>query len=58
MANIGRRKSRLSTFDRIHDLAVGELGLGIPHVKPLSLEKLLLLSPLVLEDDYQYTPFF
>ena len=49
--NVGHRKARFDPFDRIHDLAIGELGLA--HIEPLPLEKILLLSPLVLGDDYR-----
>lgn len=49
-ANVRHGKARFDPFDRIHDRAVGEFWLA--HLKPLPLEKILRLSPLVLGSDY------
>jgi hypothetical protein len=49
--NIGHSKSSLNALNRVHDLAVIEFWL--PHVEPLPLEKILLLTPLVLRGDYR-----
>jgi hypothetical protein len=40
----------IEEFQRIHDLAIAVSGLL--HIEPFPLEKILLLTPLVLRDDY------
>ena len=45
-------QASLNAFDRVHDLAITEF--RSLHVEPLPLEKILLLTPLVLGDDYRW----
>ncbi|WP_310609200.1 hypothetical protein, partial [Limnohabitans sp.] len=44
-------QASLNAFDRVHDLAITEF--RSLHLEPLPLEKILLLTPLLLGDDYR-----
>ena len=48
--NIWNTENSLNGLDLVHDLAVTEF--RSHHVEPLPLQKILLLTPLVLGDDY------
>ena len=53
-ADIWNTDASLNAFDRVHDLAVTEF--WPLHIEPLPLEKILLLTPLGLRDDYPADP--
>ena len=54
-ANIWNTDASLHAFERVHELTVTEF--QSLYVEPLPLEKILLLTPLFLRDDYHINYF-